>query len=568
MASAHYILAHCYNSLGDADLAMEQALGAVSIAEKLGYTSILAESFRILAIKYRDQEEIGKAELFISKAEELSKRIKDWDLLSRVYNLAGVIQFSQNKYDTALALYNKSILIAEEYATSKFHFPQVLSNIGDVYGKQANGERLEFLYFNKALSLAQEIGHKSAEAVALNDLGKICIKQNKYPEAEKKLLKSLELSKLLNLRRALRNVYLTLFELKTLQGRHLEAQQYMRMHYELKDSLQNERKTRQIIELEIRYENEKKQQDIKLLKQEKRVQIIWKNFYLVGSILLLLAITFIYRIQQLRNRKAKQLLGIQKKLNEKLKETDELKSRFFANISHEFRTPLTLILAPIEDKLKSSTLPISDKNDLLIVKRNANRLLDLVNQLLDLSKLEANKMELHLKEGNLDEFMRIFAASFNSMTEHKKIVFTKNIAVPMHPVLFDADKLEKIVNNILFNAFKFTPDGGSVTLSIYTSSDENELHINITDTGIGISEEDQLHIFSPFYQSKHTFDDGRQLGTGLGLSFVKELVKLYEGQIKLHSQTNNGTTISITLPIRQVGKATGDLAIGLTGLSN
>lgn len=232
--------------------------------------------------------------------------------------------------------------------------------------------------------------------------------------------------------------------------------------------------------------------------------------------------------------------------NTKLKETDLLKSRFFANISHEFRTPLSLILGPIEDKLNASSLATADKEDLKMVKRNANRLLDLVNQLLDLSKLEAGKLELQLTEGNLDEFIRLQVASFDSLAESKQIRFSKNISNLGEHVCFDADKLDKIISNILLNAFKFTMPGGSVVLGINTSP-ASELLLTVTDTSKGIPHEDQALVFSPFYQSKQTTDDG-QIGTGLGLSLVSELVKLYGGQISLASQPDVGTTISVIIP--------------------
>jgi signal transduction histidine kinase/DNA-binding response OmpR family regulator len=245
--------------------------------------------------------------------------------------------------------------------------------------------------------------------------------------------------------------------------------------------------------------------------------------------------------------------------NIKLNEMDLLKSRFFANISHEFRTPLSLILGPIEDKLNASSLALADKEDLKMVKRNANRLLDLVNQLLDLSKLEAGKLELQLTEGNLDEFIRIQVASFDSLAESKQIRFSKHISNLGGRVCFDADKLDKIISNILLNAFKFTLPGGSVVLGMHTSP-TSELLLTVTDTSKGIPYEDQSLVFSPFYQSKHTTDDG-QIGTGLGLSLVNELVKLYGGQINLASQPDVGTTISVVIPAKNKINASKDKGI-------
>jgi signal transduction histidine kinase/DNA-binding response OmpR family regulator len=398
--------------------------------------------------------------------------------------------------------------------------------------------------------MAKQVNNRQAEAGILCDLGRALAKKNRYADADKYLLSGLKLSQELGLKRVIRHAYLALVDLKVREGKTSESFDYMKKYYEARDSILNASKTRLIVELETRHESEKKEQEIKLLGQEKRIQIIWKNFLIAGSVMLLIAIIVIYRLQQLRNRKAKLLLTTQKKLNANLKETDKLKSRFFANISHEFRTPLSLILAPIEDKLNSPSISLTDKEDLKLVRRNADRLLDLVNQLLDLSKLESGKMQLHLREANLNDFVSILVASFDSLAESKGVHFFKNVVAPVYPVLFDADKLEKIISNVLFNSFKFTPRGGSVTLSIYIAPESNSLKIKISDTGKGMTEEEQLHIFTPFYQSKNSMDDG-QLGTGLGLSLVNELVKLHDGEISLASRFNEGTTINITLPIHK-----------------
>jgi DNA-binding response OmpR family regulator/two-component sensor histidine kinase len=168
--------------------------------------------------------------------------------------------------------------------------------------------------------------------------------------------------------------------------------------------------------------------------------------------------------------------------------------------------------------------------------------------LLDLSKLEAGKMELSAQPGNLAEFLHLLAASFDSLAEHKQIHFVKDISENEVRISYDADKIDKIVSNILFNAFKFTPPGGQVNFSVHVSKGDREIVISIADTGKGIPANEQANIFSPFYQLKYDREDG-QPGTGLGLSLVHELVRLYGGTIKLKSKLNEGTCISVTLPL-------------------
>jgi signal transduction histidine kinase/DNA-binding response OmpR family regulator len=551
IAVANYRKAHCYWALGDIELSIEKALLAIDIAEKEKFTDILSESLRILAMDYRDQQGIDKATSYINQAEKLSLKTKNWDLLSRVYNTAGLIEFDKKHFDSSLLLFNKALLITEKHSTykfQKFQLCQILSNIGEC--NLENNPDIAFTYFNKALAIAKQANNRQAEAGILCDLGRTLTKKGRYADADKYLLAGLRLAQELGLKRVTRHAYLALVDLKVREGKSSESFAYMKSYYDVRDSILNASKTRQIVELETSHEAKKNEQTIKLLEQEKRIQTIWRNAMISGSLLLLLALMIIYRLEQVRNRKNSLLLVIQKRLNANLKETDQLKSRFFANISHEFRTPLSLILAPIEDKINSLTVSATEKEDLRLIKRNADRLLELVNQLLDLSKLEAGKMQLSVREANLSEFITVLVASFDSLAESKGVHFFKNVVAPTHTVLFDADKLEKIINNILFNSFKFTPAGGTVTLSMYTTPDGNSLKIKIADTGKGMSPEEQTHIFTPFYQSKNTVDDG-QVGTGLGLSLVNELVKLHKGEVHLTSQLNQGTTIDITLPIQK-----------------
>jgi len=243
---------------------------------------------------------------------------------------------------------------------------------------------------------------------------------------------------------------------------------------------------------------------------------------------------------------------------EELKEMDRMKSRFFANISHEFRTPLTLILAPLEEEL--SKKPPAEQDKLLVMKRYANRLLELVNQLLNLSKLEAGKMDLQVQRGELRHFLSVLSSSFDSLAQHKGIAFEKTIEIPDGPFWFDPDKLEKVLTNLLSNAFKFTPPGGSVAFTARAgllsdrratdrrATDLPTLRMMVADTGRGIAPEEQKRVFESFYQAKQTVEN-QDGGTGLGLAFARELVKLHKGNIRLESETGKGSVFSVEIPV-------------------
>jgi signal transduction histidine kinase/DNA-binding response OmpR family regulator len=548
IATALYRSAHCHWAFSDSKLAIEDGLKALNLAEEDQMLEIVAESSQILARCYMDQKESEKAEFYINKAEKISYKIKNWDLLSRVYNLAGVIQFLQSKDDTALLLYNKALEITELYPTSKTQISQIVSNIAE--GISPTDPQKGFEYFNKALQSAMENRNRSAEAGILSSMGAAYLKQKQFAKAEKCLLTSLQLAEELGLKRVIRHVYDGLAKLKMKQGNTEDAFRYLNKYHEVNNSILNIAKTREIVELEAMNEAAKNEQRITLLEQEKRIETIWKNVLIIGAILMTIALGVIYRLQKLRAMKAKQLLKAQKELTNKLQETDILKSRFYANISHEFRTPLSLILAPVEDKLAKPGLKVSEIKYFAAIQRNAQRLLELVNQLMDLSKLEAGKMNLNIRQKDLNSFINLIAASFDSLAKNRNIHFKKNIGVINEDAWYDADKLEKIINNVLFNAFKFTPSGGAVELSV-TETNSQELTIRVSDTGKGIPNQDLDHIFSAFYQSKNLADDG-QPGTGLGLALVSELVKLHHGKIELKSKVDAGTIVSIILPIHKM----------------
>ena len=324
---------------------------------------------------------------------------------------------------------------------------------------------------------------------------------------------------------------------------------------------------------------------------------LWKTIwaYIFYSLIILTIIYFTWKMQVKRIKMSHEY-EMSKFEAEKLHEVDEMKSRFFANISHEFRTPLTLILGPIKqliEIIKDEKTYIDGRqvrNDLKVVHKNANRLLGLVNQLLDISKLESGNMKLQTIPQNIIPLLKALLQSFCSYAERKKITLSFNSSENEIIAYIDKDKIEKIITNVLSNAFKFTPEGGriEVTLTRSLPSSVSQSHsvpleagsessnefkklskgllsekrsasggqldncdfvqIAIRDAGIGISKEKLPKIFDRFYQvdGSHTRE---QEGTGIGLSLTKELVELHKGKIEVESEEGKGTTFTISIPL-------------------
>ena len=230
---------------------------------------------------------------------------------------------------------------------------------------------------------------------------------------------------------------------------------------------------------------------------------------------------------------------------EKLKEVDELKSRFFSNISHELKTPLAMILGPAEN-LQASAPNEKSKAYTQYILANTQRLMKLINQLMDFSKLEVGKMKLKLAPGNLKVFLDQVLHSFEPLAQQKQIdIVLKNLPEPAF-YEFDQDKIEKVLFNLLSNAFKFTPNQGKITLQCVEVF--GGVQITVTDNGLGIPSKQLPYIFERFYQVDSS--QTREFeGTGIGLSLVKELVELHHGTIKVESRVNEGTTFVVDLPL-------------------
>lgn len=246
-----------------------------------------------------------------------------------------------------------------------------------------------------------------------------------------------------------------------------------------------------------------------------------------------------------------------KEQSEKLTEMDKVKTRFFANISHEFRTPLTLIMGPLEEMLAAGGEEESEgakKSYLPMMLRNSRRLMTLINQLLELSKIESGKMTIQPSRQNIIPFVKGIVASFEPVVSKSKLEMSFRCKEEEIIVSFEAARMEEVIFNLLSNAVKFTPPGGCITISLTQNPpDEREfpsgsLSLSIRDTGPGIARDQVPRIFDRFYQSDGTHEHHGK-GSGIGLTIVKELVELHHGAIDVHSHEGKGTAFIIRLPL-------------------
>ncbi len=243
---------------------------------------------------------------------------------------------------------------------------------------------------------------------------------------------------------------------------------------------------------------------------------------------------------------------------ERLRDLDALKIKFFTNVSHEFRTPLALIITPL-DKLIKETGDTKLVENLSLIKRNAKRLLSLVNQLLDFRKMEVDKCVLNTSFGDINRFLEDIFYSFNDLFESKSIKYKFTSDISSYFVNFDHDKMEKIIFNLISNAVKFTPENGEIELTVNRKNRGNEnfndcfngseyLEILVSDNGIGIAHDKQVKIFERFFQNENPPSLIHQ-GSGIGLSLTQEFVRLHGGTIEVKSEPGLGSTFIVKLPL-------------------
>ncbi|MDK2770899.1 MAG: response regulator [Flavobacterium sp.] len=298
-----------------------------------------------------------------------------------------------------------------------------------------------------------------------------------------------------------------------------------------RDSLEQKTNKQLFSDLEIKYQTEKKEQEIELLKAKNELSEKQKYIYIAIAGLLLVSGLFLF-------------LGYRNKIKtaQKLNELNELKSRFFANISHEFRTPLTLIKSPVQ-QLQSNISNDEQNKQLQLIDNNANRMLELVDQLLELSKIDSGNLQIILKKGNLQHFFQSIVEPFSFKAKDENQEFTSTVENLDFETHFDKDIITKITTNLLDNAFKYNEQGKPID---FVAKKENEnLIIQVRNYNNQLKEADYKKLFERFYQKDNAIS-----GFGIGLALVKDLVEMYEGTIKTDF-SNQQIHFTVELPLKK-----------------
>jgi len=492
------------------------------------YVSALSNIANVILYSSTDQDTSNwkKSEAYIKRAHLISKQIKDSYGENNCLEQIGILFLKRKKFGKALQYYKDAVKIAEK----SNNISKISSGYWGVAGLYFELKKLDSseFYFKKRIQVLENRNANSELAIAYSGLGSFYNRTHKYNLAiqynEKAIsyfnkYSSSRKSQYLGTLNGLSNSYAGNKEFK-------KAFEILSKVYDLNDSLTTVKNREASLDLEAKYQTEKKEQEIQLLSEQSQKQ---KIIYLSLLAILLAGGAFIF-------------YGYRNKIKtaQKLNELNELKSRFFANISHEFRTPLTLIKSPVQS-LQNEIHDVDQKKKLNLIDKNSDRMLELVNQLLELSKIDSGNLKLIFKEGSISAFLNSIIEPFEYQAKENNIAFKYSIEKNNNNHYFDKDVIEKIVTNLVSNAFKYSIEKEKIS---FTSSIENtQLQLVVSNTGTQLKKQELPELFQRFYQKNEN-----QKGFGIGLALVKELVELYQGNIETKIE-NNTLFFTVTLPL-------------------
>ncbi len=533
----------CYRFLDDYPEALKYSTDALKISQKIKDSTGISAAYQALGQVYLFTKDDKKALEYFQEALKISEKLNDYDNMMQCYTWIAQVYYERNQTDKVIQYYNKVLALGKKVNSKSVMTTGYYGIASKVKWKE--GKLDEALYY---LDLAEKGANESYEAVIWSLKAKIFNEKQEYIKAKEYIDKSIAYRKMTKEKELLSGNYETLSSI----NENIEDYKAALANYKLYKIYQDSINQDDISKTVMKYEFEKKETEIKDKQQEElnRKALISNTVYgILGTTILLIGI--ILYMLRLRNKKLsaeKQNLEFKHREAQLAIETEEFKARFLSNISHEFRTPLTLINGHLEILKKDGDA--KDKKRFDEMEYSGQRLLQLINQLLDLTKLEKNKYQLYYKKANLLNEAQNYIEAFHSLAEQRNINLTTEITesaqskFSQNDFAYSSETLASVFNNLISNSIKFTPIGGNVHSKI--DFKENKLYFSVSDTGTGIPEEDLPHIFDRFYQvvnkEKPIYE-----GSGIGLSIVKELALLHGGDAIAENNENGGCTFKVWL---------------------
>ena len=530
-AFSNYNAAKLYNTKGEYFKSYQAYHKSKQNYEKIDYLPGLARVHNGLGIVFKNLSKFDLSQSNYKESARLFKELNDTIHEGWIYlNIGGMLE-KQDSLEQAKKYLAKSKGILESINDKDLISCYI--NIGEVYKKEAKYDSA-YYYYLKGYDLSNQNGDSYDKFQSSYHLGGFLFEQNQVSKAEPYLTEAYNIAQIQNNLSVIPVDDLALFanvlsKLYIIKGDSAKAYKFLLQstNYEIENKREQSNAKLSKIEFEV-FERE-----AYILKKRRGLIIIFTMAGLLISILLVLALYRSYKNKQ--------------KANRLLTEMDVLKTRLYSNITHELRTPLTLILGPLEQILSSETRKKFTHKQVKMMRKNAKSLLNMINQMLDLSKIEAKSITLELVEKDINKFIRIRFAAFASLASQKSISYKYSLLKEKNIRIFDASKLEKIINNLISNAIKFTPQKGEISCFVNFPK-QNILELIIKDSGKGIPKNELDIIFDRYHQVENS-ETTNTIGTGIGLSLAKELIELMHGKINVESELGKGSKFAITLKL-------------------
>ena len=524
-----------YFRQSDYEKAVSHVSKALDIDKSEGDKSRMGSSLNTLAGICLAAKQLDEGEIYILEAIRICEEANDSNLLPIRYGMASEIYHA--KGDDARSL---------DYARHAFQIDSLRGNTARM------GIRLSQMAaalialkqdaaaehsIRRAIPILEKAGNELSLSICRNQMGELLNRRGAHAEAVAYFRKAAETFALrkdkYNESRAQMGLYEALKE-----SHPKEAGQHLRRYATLKDSIYQHEVEQAVSQYNVKYKTEELAHKQKQERLEKRV-------ILFGAIALIAVLLLIVTVGIYTSRKRRRNLKKKKKLS-------ALREHFFTNITHEFRTPLTIILGLSHDLEANEAAEVRDKA--LAINRQGKALLELINQLLDIAKVKSAVGKADWRNGNIMAYLTMVVESYQDFAKNHNIQlqYLSKGDVKMD---FAPDYVNKVMNNLLSNAFKFTPEFGKISVAAWREN--NLLHIDVSDTGTGMDQETMAHVFEPFYQAEN---DSRHIGTGVGLALVKQIMDAVEGTVTLESKVGKGTAFHLSIPIcNTVKKEVGEM---------
>lgn len=538
LGRAHSIKGELYQKKSDFQLSIANYLKAIDLGKQNNFLPILASAYNGLGITYYMMQDYEQAEVYIRKALDVKMKQKDYVYYAIIAsNLAALLVF-EGKNEEALKLLKKSENVVLQAKLPEY-LPNIYNSIGAIYYQMKNAPDSALHYYQKSIALAETYKVQQNMVTGYHNLGHLQLEKKQFDSALQNLKIAEKLATSMKSAPLILRTAQTLGEIYEAMGKYDLALEYKKREQELSKEIFDSERQKSIEELQIQYETAEKdrinqEQKGKLLESELKAKKTTIRFYiLIFSVILVLvlSLSMIYFYYQRRLTR--------EKINQE-------KIRIFENVVHDIRTPLTLIHGPLQE-LKSK---FKDKNEdaeyFTMIERNSEKLMRMVDELLDVSKIDKGKYQVAWTDGNLSEYLKRLLRDFDQEAKERQIEIRSEIQIPGEIYRFSKDVLEKVVFNLLSNSLKYAPANSTVEVKAKLEGGLMKLHVS--DEGRGIAAKDQERIFERFVR----LNEHRNLpGTGIGLAVVREFLELIGGSIHLRSELGKGAHFEVLFPVEQ-----------------